>query len=147
MRKILTINKPTTYPKEANHSCLLSLELDNPLSRIDAPAAIMQLEAKDHIISIDQVRVPFLRIHANTLFRIAGMESYVTVLEGYNHYIRYDITEIADDAAWMIHEKNGGEALVVAGSEDVVIEKDEKTGYCKDIQCVVKNGRVGKASW
>ena len=135
MKKILIINKPTTYPVDANHPCLMSLELDNPLNRIDTPAAILELEAGNNIIQCDRVRKPFLRVNRGTLFRIANSESYVTILDGYDEYFRYVIVEVKDDDAWsLIRELDEGcEFVRVARPGDNLIGKDEKTGYCEKI--------------
>ena len=153
MKTILTINKPLSYPKEVNHPCLMSLELDKPISRINAPASIMQLEAGNNVIQCDRIRPPFLRANRNTLFRVANENSFVTILDGYDDIIRYDLVEVKDDDAWTLVQEDDCEFVVVAQPDDIVEDKDVETGYCTNIQpCVTDSARhgsvrVGNASW
>lgn len=148
MKTILTINKPLSYPKELNHPCLMSLELDNPLSRVDAPASILKLEAGRHVIQCDRVRPPFLRDNRGVLFRIANENSYVTILDGYDDIIRYDLVEVKNNDAWTLEQEDGCEFVVIANPEDIVTDKDAATGYCRKIECVLpQSGGYGKKSW
>lgn len=134
MKKILTINKPDEYSSSENHPCLASLELDNPLSRVDAPAAIMELEAQQNVIPSERVRLPFLRSKRDVLFKIGDKESYITILNDHRFYIRYDIVEVADDAAWTIVKDDNCEFVLVAEEGDTIVGKDDESGYCQSIQ-------------
>lgn len=148
MKTVLTISKPLSYPKDVNHPCLRSLELDNPMSRINMPASIMDLEAGNHVIQSNRIRPPFLRDNRGILFRVANENSYVTILEGYDDIIRYDLVEVQDSDAWTLVCEDDCEFVVVANAEDIVEGKDESTGYCQHIERVLSpNGSIGHKSW